>query len=109
MNKNCIVMTSFRYKSDCDRTLSILFKEKLIASTKIINVRSSYFRKGKICDESEIMVLMGTSNDLYRILKERILELIPCDEPEIVKIEVDDDSMLHMSWIYEDSGIAKNN
>lgn len=109
MSKNCVVMTSFRYKSDCDRTLSILFKEKLIASTKIMNVRSSYFRKGKICDESEIMVLMGTSNDLYKTLKKRILELISYDEPEIVKIDVDDNSALRMSWIYDDLEIAKNN
>lgn len=109
MSKNCIIMTSFRYKSDCDRTLSILFKEKLIASTKIMNVRSSYFRKGKICDESEIMVLMGTTNELYKTLKKRILDLVSYDEPEIVKIEVDDDSMLRMSWLYDAPEIAKNN
>ncbi len=90
---------------DLDKAVLIarsLVERKLIACANILpQVRSVYSWKGEVCDESEILMIMKTRDDLFERVQDEIKELHPYEVPEIISINIDRGLPDYLRWIDE--------
>ncbi len=77
-----------------------LVEEKLAACANIIrNVRSIYSWQGKVEDDSEVLMIMKTRQDLFEDLSAKIKELHSYDVPEIIALPIIMGSKEYLAWI----------
>ncbi|MDI1471753.1 divalent-cation tolerance protein CutA [Thermodesulfovibrio sp. 1176] len=79
-----------------------LVEEKLAGCINIIrNVRSIYFWQGKIEDDSEVLMIVKTKEELFDRLKERVKSLHSYTVPEIIGIKIKKGSEDYLKWLSE--------
>lgn len=101
MSEYCIVLTTFENKEQGKPMIDTILQEQLVACVQEVGIQSHYVWKNELCNDNEILVLMKTTNELYEILKNRLLEIHPYETPEIVCINIADGSTGYLSWIKE--------
>lgn len=99
MSDFCIVMTTFESKTQGKSVIDTILQEKLVACVQEVEIQSHYVWKGELCNDNEILVLLKTTNERYKELKKRLLEIHPYETPEIVCINITDGSSGYLSWI----------
>ena len=89
--------------NDYDKAREIskkLLEDKLIACSNIIpNVTSIYRWQGKICEDSEYLLLMKTKYAVFDILKSKIIELHPYEVPEVLALDIREGIENYLNWI----------
>lgn len=89
-NAKLIVFCTVKDPDEASTIAKTLVDEKLAACVNILpGIRSIYRWKGKIEDESEVLMMIKTSNELFSNLEKRIKALHSYDVPEIVAINPD--------------------
>jgi len=79
-----------------------LLEERLVACGNIIEgVRSVYRWEGKICDESEALLILKTVEQAVARLKQRVVELHPYECPEVLAVSVSEGHEDYISWVRE--------
>jgi periplasmic divalent cation tolerance protein len=74
----------------------------LAACCNIIpSLRSIYFWQGKLCDDSELLLVIKTKADRYELLKQKIRELHPYDVPEVIALPVLKGNKDYLKWVDE--------
>ena len=101
MSEYCIVLTTFENKEQGKTVIDVILQEKVVACVQEVDIQSHYVWKDELCNDNEILVLMKTTNELYEVLKDRLLEIHPYETPEIVRIDIADGSKGYLSWIKE--------
>ena len=101
MSEYCIVLTTFENREQGKPVMDIILQEKLAACVQEVSVQSHYMWKEELCNDNEILVLMKTTNELYEVLKSRLLEIHPYETPEIIRVDIADGSIGYLSWIKE--------
>ncbi len=82
------------------RIAEALVGERLAACVNLLPaVASTYRWEGKICRETESMMLIKTTRDRFQALRERLLSLHPYDVPEIVAVDIATGSAAYLDWI----------
>jgi periplasmic divalent cation tolerance protein len=77
-----------------------LIEERLAACGNIVpGVTSIYRWEGEIREDSELMVVLKTREDVFPRLLERIVELHPYDVPEILALPVIAGHAEYLAWI----------
>lgn len=77
-----------------------LVEERLCACVNIIpRIRSIYRWEGKICDESEVMMMAKTAASLAPVLVKRVKELHSYDVPEVICLPITTGSGDYLDWI----------
>lgn len=99
MSDYCIILTTFENENQSKSVIDTILQEKLVACVQEIGIRSHYTWKDKLCNDNEILVLLKTTNELYKKLKDRLIEIHPYETPEIVRINIEDGSPDYLSWI----------
>ncbi len=73
---------------------------KLAACANITgNIRSIYSWQGKVEDDSEVLMILKTRQDLFEELSEKIKELHSYDVPEIIALPIIMGSKDYLTWI----------
>lgn len=101
MSEYCIVLTTFENKEQSKPVIDIILQEQLVACVQEVGIQSHYVWKNEFCNDNEILIFMKTTNELYEVLKTRLLEIHPYETPEIVRIDISDGSTGYLSWIKE--------
>jgi periplasmic divalent cation tolerance protein len=79
-----------------------LVERKLAACVNIVTeVRSIYRWEGEICDDSERLMFIKTTSDLFPRLQTTVKELHPYDVPEIISLKIDQGLPEYLQWIDE--------
>ncbi|RMH95458.1 MAG: divalent-cation tolerance protein CutA [Calditrichaeota bacterium] len=79
-----------------------LVEEKLAACCNIVSgLRSIYFWKGEVCDDSELLLIIKSRLDVYDKLEQRIRELHPYEVPEILALPVYRGWKDYLNWVDE--------
>jgi periplasmic divalent cation tolerance protein len=100
MTDSIVVLTTLPNAEAAAEVAKAVVGEKLAACANILPpLRSIYRWKGKVQDESEVLVLLKTRQAQYERLKSRILELHPYDVPEVLAVAVEQGHSAYLDWI----------
>lgn len=100
-NKYCMVLSTFESEEQVEPIVDKIIKEGFGACIQMIPMKSKYLWKGKVCSDSEVLVLIKTKNDLYESLQKLLSEIHPYETPEIIKIDISDGAPSYLLWISE--------
>ena len=79
-----------------------LVEEKLAACVTVSASAQSFYRwEGKLCAESEHILIIKTRASLFERLEARIKTLHPYQVPEIVALPIDRGSEAYLGWLGE--------
>ena len=79
-----------------------LVEERHAACANVVpGLTSTYRWQGKICRESEVLVLLKTRRSCFPTLARRVRQLHPYSVPEIVALPVVLGSRTYLAWVAE--------
>lgn len=79
-----------------------LVSEKLLACANIFSPMTSiYHWEGKLCEESEVLLVGKTRSDLVSQLEKRVSELHSYDCPCILSFKIDHGHPPYLKWLGE--------
>jgi periplasmic divalent cation tolerance protein len=85
-----------------DRIARTVVEERLVACVNVVSgVKSLYWWKGELQDDSETLLVIKTPTSQYAKLEQRLLEIHPYQVPEVLSLEVVDGSRSYISWVRE--------
>ena len=77
-----------------------LLSDELVACGNIVDgLRSVYRWEGKICDDSEALLILKTTKDKVESLKIKVVEVHPYECPEVLVVPVSDGHPEYLSWV----------
>jgi periplasmic divalent cation tolerance protein len=78
----------------------VLVESRLCACVNIVpQLTSIYVWEGKICEDSEALLLVKTSRERVEELAAELGKLHPYETPEIVAFDVDSGADSYLSWV----------
>jgi periplasmic divalent cation tolerance protein len=95
-----IVLTTADSEELADRIAGTLVERRLAACVNVLGPVSSVYRwKGEIVSDRERMLVIKTSADRLREVREAIRELHTYDVPEVLAFAVDDGDRAYLDWL----------
>jgi uncharacterized protein involved in tolerance to divalent cations len=92
--------------SEARRISNELLKRKLVASTNMLPIASSYFWKNKIRRRREVLMVMKTRSEHFAGVKQVILAMHSYEVPGIVALKIFRAHNRYLRWI-DDSVMPK--
>ena len=98
--ENIVVYITAPSEDDAAVIARALVEQKLAACVNIVrNIRSIYSWKGKIEDESEVLMIAKTQKKHFDALSKKVKELHGYDVPEIIALPILKGSNDYLEWI----------
>ena len=89
-----------------ERIATALVDERLAACVnRIGGVRSTYRWQGKVCHDSESLLVIKTTRERFDAVRERILALHPYELPEVIAVDIAHGHAPYLAWIEAETGI----
>jgi len=100
--KPVVVVATFPDEALAKQTSKKLLEEKLIACVNLIpQVISMYIWEGKLCEESELLAVMKTTEERYAELESAIQTMHSYDVPEVLCFDIDGGLPEYLKWVGE--------
>lgn len=97
-----VVLITVPNEDEAVKISKTLVEEKLAGCVNIVkNIRSIYFWKGKIEDDSEVLMIVKTSSDLFEELEKKVKSIHSYTVPEIIGIKINKGSADYLKWLDE--------
>ena len=94
-----VIMTTLPDLNQANNIAKILVEEKLAACVQTLpSMTSTYIWDGKLCQESEHLVLIKTIASNYEKLAARLLSLHPYEVPEIIALPATAVEQNYLLW-----------
>jgi len=82
------------------RIATTLVEERLAACVnRIPGIASTYRWKGKVCRDTEHLLLIKTTRDRLDALRERIVALHQYEVPEVIAVDIASGLASYLNWI----------
>lgn len=82
-----------------------ILERRLAACANLVpGVESHYWWEGKICNETEVLMILKTTENRLAELEAHVLEAHPYDTPEFVAWPIDRGSKKYLDWLTENTG-----
>jgi len=102
MSTPLVVLVTVGSTEEGTRLGEALVSEKLAACVNLISgVRSIYIWEGSVCNESEVLLVIKTTENAYGPLEARLKELHTYSVPEIIALRIDRGSDQYLGWLSE--------
>ena len=102
MIKFVVCLTTLGRKKDAEKIAAHLVKKRLAACVNIVPGLISHYRwKGKICRDSELLLVMKTVVSKTKALEREIKAVHPYELPEFVVVSLNGGSRRYLAWIAE--------
>ncbi|MGA9335679.1 MAG: divalent-cation tolerance protein CutA [Rudaea sp.] len=83
-----------------ERIAAALVEERLVACVnRISGIESTYRWQGKVCHDSEQLLLIKTTRQRFDALRDRIVALHPNQVPEVVAVDIMLGLERYLDWI----------
>lgn len=97
-----MVLTTVASSDDADRLAKALVDQCLAACVQVDGPVSSHYRwAGKLACETEYRLAIKSSTAAWPSLKDKLDQLHPYEEPQIVMFEIDDSSDGYRDWVID--------
>ncbi len=94
------VMTAIYDKKKAEKIANHLLKKKLTGCVQILGpVESQYWWEGKIVKDKEWLLIIKTSENLYKKVEKEIKAVHDYSVPEILAIPVVEGSKDYLNWL----------
>ncbi len=98
--ENILILCTINNIDKAKEISKTLLEEKLVACVNIIpNLTSLYRWDGKICEDSEYLMILKSRSDLFAEVKDKITELHPYEVPEIISVDIKDGNNAYLDWL----------
>jgi periplasmic divalent cation tolerance protein len=97
----CIVFVTVGKQKEAQNIARKLVDESLAACVGMIPQKSIYSWKGKIVEDTEVLLIIKTRKDMFNSLKEGVLSIHSYEVPEIIRIEIQEGHKPYLQWIEE--------
>ena len=95
-----LVYVTTKNQEEARKIARLLIQKRLIACANILSpIVSCYKWKGKYIEEKEVVLILKTQKDLFKTLKESLLEVHSYETPCIVFIPISKGHEPFLSWI----------
>ena len=95
-----VVFSTFPNADKAAEVARTLVTENLVACVNVVpGVRSIYRWKGELCDDSEVLAVMKTTEERTGALIARLGELHPYEVPEVLALPVTTGSAKYIEWV----------
>lgn len=95
-----IVLSTVPDAGTAVRIARTLVEEKRAACVNVVPaVRSIYAWEGAVQDEPEVLMIIKTTAARLPACRERLVELHPCEVPEVVAVGLADGHHSYLRWI----------
>jgi periplasmic divalent cation tolerance protein len=101
MTSYAVVLTTAKSPGDARRIADKVLSEKLAACVQLLAINSLYTWKGEVAEESEVLLLLKTRQELYPELEKAIVSVHKYETPEILLLSVDRGLPAYLGWIDE--------
>jgi periplasmic divalent cation tolerance protein len=100
-----LVLTTVPDARSGEEIAGVLVEERLAACVTISAAARSVYRwEGKICAETESVLLIKTRAALFERLEARIKKIHPYKVPEIIALPIEKGSADYLAWLEEETG-----
>ena len=87
------------------RLASALVEARLAACVnRLPGITSTYRWRGKICSDSEQLLLIKTTRERFDAVREHIVRLHPYELPEVIAVDIALGHVPYLAWIEAESG-----
>lgn len=94
------VHTTFASADDATEVARKLVQERLAACAQIVpGLTSIYVWEDMLRHDSEVLLLLKTTESAWPALRDRLAELHPYDTPEIIALPVSAASFDYLAWV----------
>ncbi len=95
-----IVLITISTKKEAENIIHQLLEERLIACANIVDsVSSIFWWKQKIEQENEVLVVMKSSQKLFKKITQKIQEIHSYEIPEILALPIVIGSQSYLDWM----------
>jgi len=109
MTDYTIITTTYPERDSAKAAARLLVERRLAACVQLVPIESIYSWQGKICEESEVMLLIKTKSALFEEVSEVIKANHSYEVPEIVQVAVTGGSSEYLGWIDSETTGGLNN
>ena len=82
-----------------------ILENRLAACVNLVSgVESHYQWKGKLCQETEVLMVLKTTGDQLAALEAWVLAEHPYDTPEFVAVKIESGSTRYLDWVSQSVG-----
>ncbi len=97
-----VVFVTVKDLTEAEKIATVIIDKRLAACCNILPaIRSIYRWDGKVCDDSEILMIMKTSQDVFPALEKEIRGMHSYAVPEIIALPIVDGSKAYLKWLGE--------
>lgn len=87
-------------KNEFKKISIYILKNKLAACVNVIkNVNSFYWWKGKICNDKESLLIVKTTQRLFKKIVKEVKKIHPYEVPEIISFPIIEGDRSYLSWV----------
>lgn len=100
MTNAILVLCTCPDNTAAERIASALVEEQLAACVnRLPGIASTYRWQGKICRDTEQLLLIKTTRARFETLRARILALHPYELPEVIAVDIAAGHLRYLDWI----------
>jgi periplasmic divalent cation tolerance protein len=100
MSDTIVVLVTAASAEQASAIARPLVEERLAACVNIVSgLRSIYRWQGSVCDDAEVLMLIKSTRERFRELRDRVLALHPYEVAEVLALPVVDGSEKYLAWL----------
>ncbi|WP_038176623.1 MULTISPECIES: divalent-cation tolerance protein CutA [Vibrio] len=99
----CITLTTTNSQPNCDEIIAKVLHLGLAACIQTMPIQSHYVWQGKVCSDSEILMIIKTKKSCYPQLEQTIVDLHSYDVPQVVQIPFTKGFNPYLTWLEENT------
>ncbi len=104
LSQYVVIFVTASSDEEAQRIGRALIEEKLVACSNIASsIRSFYWWKGEICDETEVLLIAKSTQDQLEEIIKKVKELHSYEVPEIIALPILGGSKDYLNWIEEET------
>jgi periplasmic divalent cation tolerance protein len=99
-----VLIATASSKEEADKIAADLVGSKLVACCNLLpGITSHYYWQGKVCCDSEVMIVMKSREALIDRITQRVKELHSYTVPEVIAMPIVGGSQEYISWVLENT------